>query len=228
MAKKFLTFIVVLFAFITFVDSTAKARSVEEWQFGIHVDPAVNWFFSDSPYLTNSGGQFGFRGGVEVTWNPMEVLGVLSGVSYDLRMADLKYADTAMLVHPKYGDPLLMTKGSVLETSAQYLYIPIGIKLRAVEIGYWGITGAVGISCDILLSQRVKSKNMGLQKSVAEDFFTWGYPGYFLRFGAEYSLGGRSAIDMGLAYHGVFSAVAKPGIGKLFYHNLSFRVGFIF
>lgn len=206
----------------------APAVRAQEWQFGIHVDPAVSWFFSDTRYVTNTGAQFGFRGGVEVTWNVIERVGILFGASYDLRMASLLYADTTLTLNTKYEGQKRMAKGSVLETSAQYLYIPLGVKMQAVQIGYWTITGAVGLSCDILFSQRVESKDMNLKEQASKDFFTWGYPGYFFRVGTEYSLGGRSSVDLGIAYHGTFAAVAKPGIGKLYYHNLSFRLGFLF
>lgn len=200
----------------------------QEWQFGVHVDPAVNWFFSDSHYVSNAGAQFGFRGGVEVSRNFIERVGILFGASYDLRMADLLYADTSLMVNPKYESPKMMARGSILSTRAQYFYVPFGVKMQAIEIGYWTITAAVGISCSVLFSQRIESKEMGLNRQASKDFFTWGYPGYFFRLGTEYSLGGRSSVDMGIAYHGTFTPVAKPGIGNLYYHNVSFRVGFLF
>lgn len=225
MAKHFARYAVLLPLILLLRASEVRSQ---EWQFGIHVDPAVSWFFSDTRYVTNAGAQFGFRGGVEGTWNVIERVGILFGASYDLRMANLRYADTSLILQTKYEGPKLMAEGSVLETSAQYLYIPLGIKMKAIQIGYWTITSAAGLSCDILFSQRVECNGIDLKKQASKDFFTWGYPGYFFRVGTEYSLGGRSSVDLGIAYHGTFTAVAKPGIGKLYYHNLSFRLGFLF
>ena len=225
MARSFARRAIAFSLFLTFL---AVATKAQVWQFSVHTDPAVNWFYSDSHYVTNAGGQFGFRAGVEVTRSFVERVGFLLGASYDLRMANLLYADTALQVDTKYVGSVLMPCGSVLKTKAQYIYIPIGIKMRAIQIGYWSVTSAVGVSCDVLVSHRVKLGEEGIKKSLAIGFFTWGYPGYFFRVGAEYSLGGRSAIDMGVAYHGTFTAVAKPGIGNLYYHNLSFRIGFLF
>lgn len=206
----------------------ASALRAQDWQFGVHVDPAISWFFSDTHYVTNAGAQVGLRSGVEVTWSALERVGVLFGASYDLRGGNLLYADTSLLVDTRYEGKKLLTKGSVMKTKAQYIYIPLGVKMRAIQIGYWTISAAAGLSCDILFSQRVECNAANLKVQAAKDFFSWGFPGYFFRVGAEYSLGGRSAVDMGIAYHGAFSAVAKPGIGKLYYHNLAFRIGFLF
>lgn len=225
MARSFARRVIAFSLFLTFLAAVTKAQV---WQFSVHTDPAVNWFYSDSHYVTNAGGQFGLRAGMEVTWSFVERVGLLSGISYDLRMADLRYADTAMTVDTKYMGLVSMPRGSMLKTNVQYIYIPFGIKMKAIQIGYWSVTSAVGVSSDVLFSQRVKLGEEGFKESVANGFFSWGFLGYFLRVGAEYSLGGRSAIDMGVAYHGTFTAVAKTGVGNLYYHNLSFRVGFLF
>ena len=225
MAKSFARFVLVLSFFIALASCPGRAQ---QWQFSVQLDPAVNWFFSDSRYLTNAGGQFGFRAGVETSWFFIDRVGLLLGASYDLRKANLLYVDTSLNVTPVYSDPVLMAKGSVLKTSAQYIYIPVGLKMKAVRIGYWTVTSAVGLSMNFRLSHSIESRAMGINKTNAVDFFTWGFPGYFFRLGTEYSLGGRSAVDGGIAYHGTFSAVAKPGLGKLYYHNFTFHLGFIF
>lgn len=97
MARSFARRVIAFSLFLTFLAGATKAQ-----EFSVYTDPAVNWFYSDSHYVTNAGGQFGLRAGMEVTWGFVERVGLLSGISYDLRMAALRYADTTMTVDTKY------------------------------------------------------------------------------------------------------------------------------
>lgn len=208
----------------------AQARAQEyPWRFSLHIDPGFNWFYVDNPRYANSGADFGFCAGTEAEWALVERVSLLFGLSYDLRFADVKYKENGFVLKMKYEEePIPVPAGVIVETQAQYLKLPVGIKMRAVQIGYFTITAATGISGQFLLTQRAAAPSIKVEKAKTTGMFNWAFLGYFIRAGVEYSLGGRSAVEAGLGYYGTFTSVYEPGVGGLGYHNIAFRIGFVF
>lgn len=199
------------------------------WRFSIHIDPGFNWFYVDNARYKNSGVHFGFCAGAEVEYAIIEQVSLLSGLSYDLRYADVRYKTDECQLKMLYDEePHDIPERTLVETQAQYLKLPVGIKMRAVQIGYFSITASVGVNGSLIVSQRAAAPSIGVEKAKSKDMFAPGYVGYFIRVGTEYSLGGRSAVEAGLGYYGTFTSVYRPGIGGLGYHNISFRLGFVF
>lgn len=116
---------------------------------------------------------------------------------------------TSLMVNPKYESPKMMARGNIL-VAEQYFYVPFrskdaGDRNRLLDYH----RRPAGFPCSVLFSQRIETKEMGLNRQASERLFIWASTFFF-----RLDLGIRSEAQFGgyeIAYT-AFTPVAKPGI----------------
>lgn len=161
---------------------TCSSVQAQNFRFGVHFTPTFNWINSDQPNTDNNVSlkyAFGLIGEYAFAEN----YSILSGIDIIRRGGEFRASDTT-------GD-----------YSAGFVQIPIALKLRTREFGYFTYFAKFGASIGVKTGEDVefapnRSAGAGLDKYVnrLNSNFVFGA-------GAEYSLGDRSAIVVGIDYN---------------------------
>lgn len=204
-----------------------KAHS-QRVRMGVHIDPTIRWFTTDNQRFKNVGAQVGVNAGLAIEFYFAERYSFATGVSYDYSGATLRHNQEAYTIKTQYEGAYAVPAGSIIKSRAQFLNIPLGVKLRAVEIGYVTMFATVGLDSYIKLYEESSCDALGLRGERTKGMYNAGYLGYMIRLGIEYSLGGRSAIEAGLGFNGSFTPAYRAGIGRTMLYGTHLRLGFVF
>jgi len=192
----------------------------QEIQIGLYTEPLISWFSSDTDLSVNDGAR----------------PGLAFGLTYDRYFArnyafsSLSYSDT-LLIRFKNSETEL-NAGDNITYRIQYLSVPLGIKLKTNQIGYMTFFANTGISPKVIIGGKGDMPSKNIEKvNVTEELRLFNL-GYYITIGTEYSLSGRTAIVLGIAYEDNFMDVTKDYPGqpedKISHHMLRFRIGLNF
>lgn len=221
-----------LFLFIFLLCGLGKlAAQMDNIRFEVHFDPTINWVYSDTKRYKNQGAMGGFIAGLEMEWMFAKRYALLVGADVNYHQVSLWNDAELDRIPLKYEDaPAFTTEHTLVKPQSTMLNFPIGLKLRAVEIGYFTLYAAVGGMLQIPLSQRVTSPEAipALRKEATKKYLQPVNAGIFGRLGVEYALGNRSAIEAGFGYYSILSPLLKVENGRITAGTFVFRVGFVF
>ncbi len=195
---------------------------------GVHVDPQLVWFSSDIGRFSNDGAHIGVNTGLDIEYFFAERYAFASGVSFDLRRANLRYGQDGYVVRTAYDGKIPVPGGTLTETKAYQMQIPLCVKLRAIEIGYTTIFATAGLTTNITFNENVSSTRLHMSEVRTDEMYYTANLGYLLMAGIEYSLGGPSAVQLGVGYNGGITPAYDPGKGQIRIHAVQLRLGFVF
>jgi hypothetical protein len=111
----------------------------------------------------------------------------------------------------------------------KYLTIPVGIKLQTNQIGYVTFFSDLGIDPKLVLGGEVDIPSLDITGEKAASELNEFNIAYHIAAGIEYSLGGNTAVVLGLSYENNFADITKDnGVqpdDKVMHKILSFRIG---
>lgn len=221
MKKAFIVVIALLLANISLVNAQKQGR-----RFSIFADPQVAWLTSDTKKFEPNGSVMGFNIGFSADKYFADNYAITTGLSINNLGGNIKYNVKGSIetVDSTYNiDP-----GMTVKLKSQYLTIPLGLKFRTNEIGYFTFTAQVGLAGHIRLKGVVWEDTQNIDKETATKEFAVGFASYFIGAGTEYSLGGSSSIQVGVIFSNGITQTFKTNFGKVSYGSLSLRVGIVF
>lgn len=204
------------------------AAESPKFRFGVHVDPVVSWFSVDTKRFRNEGAPMGMSAGVEFEAHFAPRYSFSTGIDYDIRGANLRHVASGYSLRTTYEGKKIVPANTLVLTRVGSLKVPLGIKMRAIEIGYWTFFANAGITAHFTLTQSATASSMGLDgESIHQMYYRLG-AGYALRMGVEYSLGGASALVGGIGFNGGITPAYDAGVGYLRMNEVHLRLGFTF
>ncbi|MBI9055234.1 MAG: PorT family protein [Bacteroidales bacterium] len=218
--KKYL-FILVL-ALISFRSFSQDIR------FTVFVDPKLAWMKSDLNSVESDGSKLGVNIGLNVDKFFAKNYAIMTGVSIDNTGGNLKF-DNAKIIKTGSGDEELLA-GSSINYKLQYINIPLGLKFKTNEIGYWTFYTHLGLNGGINIKAVGEVDDLELEnENISKSIRTFDL-GYFIGAGAEYSIGGNAAVVLGLTYTNGFVDITddSDGVSKVTLSNLAIRIGILF
>lgn len=222
MKRLFIIVIAILLVNITIVKAQNQKRS-----FSIFADPQISWLTSDTKQFKPDGSVGGFNIGFSADKYFAERYAISTGLSVNSLGGNLKYMRDGYVLSTR-DDDYVIDSGSTVKLKAQYLSLPIGLKFKTNEIGYFTFFAQVGVSGSIRLKGTATEETLQIDKETATKQFNLLFASYHIGAGAEYSLGGSSSIQVGIIYsNGIFEAY-KAGYGKVSIGSLSLRIGIVF
>ena len=206
-----------------------KALS-QEIQIGLYSEPLISWFSSDNDHAANDGARPGLAFGLTYDRYFARNYAFSSGISIINASGRLNYSDT-ILIRFKNSETEL-DAGDNITYRIQYLSIPLGIKLKTNQIGYMTFFANTGINPKVVIGGKGDIPSQDIKKvNVTEELRLFNL-GYYITIGTEYSLGGNTAVVVGIGYENNFLDVTKDYAGqaedKISHHILRFRIGLNF
>jgi len=176
-------------------------------RFGIFADPLITWFSSDTKMTVNEGSRAGFNFGVACNKYFSKNYSFSTGLSLMISGGNLHHSDTITMYFNNYTS--IVNPGQVINYKLQYIDIPLGLKFESNQIGYVTFFTDAGFDPKIMINSRVDIPSLSVSKEIATrevNFFTLSY---HITTGIEYSLGGNTALLLGIGYENNFIDITR-------------------
>lgn len=222
--KIFITLIAVLL-FPGFSSQIIQAQ--QSIGFGIHADPAIGWFSSDISKISNDGARPGFNFGLTFNRYFTSNYSFSTGISLINAGGRLVSEDTTIMEFTEFTSTVL--PGNPVVYKIQYLAIPIGLKLQTNQIGYLTFFTDLGLDPKVVIGGKTDIPSLDISGEKALDELRLFNMSYHITAGIEYSLGGTTALVLGLSFDNNFLDITKD-IGdqpedKTSHKIIAFRIG---
>ena len=174
--------------------SFAQEGSDTKFRFGLKVAPTLAWLKPETKNVEADGAKIGFAYGLIADYNFSQNYAFGTGVEVSYRGGKLKSAGTADSL--KYKSSLTL----------QYIELPLTMKLKTNEIGYITYFGRFGFAPGINIKAKADfERSAGNENDVSIKSSTSVFNLSFLvGLGAQYSLGGKTAVLTGITFNNGF------------------------
>jgi len=192
--------------------STVSNISGQKLHMGLFMDPLVGWYASDNNTINAEGSKAGFATGVSVNWYFSTNYALSGGFTF-LRTGGVQsYSEEVTMLFSNFSSTVL--PGEKVSYMADYFIFPVGLKLRSNQIGYFTIVSDFGLDPGFLNKGKISIPSIDVEDESASKEISSGMLGFHIQMGAEYSLGGTTAINFGIGYEGSFSDVTVDNSGQ--------------
>jgi len=196
-------------------------------RFSIFADPQLSWFTSDTKKFEPNGSVGGFNIGFTADKYFADRYAFFTGLSINNLGGNLLYKEAGYKLVTR-DSTYDITAGTSVKLKAQYLTMPLGLKFKTNEIGYFSFFAQVGVSGYLRIKASAWESRNKIDKETATDQFNRVFASYHFGAGVEYSLGGPSSIQTGIVYTSGITDAYKAGYGKVSLGGLSLRIGIVF
>ncbi|SDC17541.1 porin family protein [Williamwhitmania taraxaci] len=212
--------------FIALLTMVGLSAFGQEYRFGIFADPQFFWLKTDSKNLESNGTRTNFNVGMALEKYFAKRYAFLTGISMNGVGGQLNY-NVATTIHTSDGDKVL-TPGTGVLYKLQYLSIPLGLKFCTNEIGYLTYYAHVGVTNHVLIRAKADIDAQNVSGENVRDEINLYTASYQIGAGAEYSLGGSAALQLGVTYSNGVIDVLKSSDFNAISSGVSIRVGVMF
>jgi hypothetical protein len=197
--------------------------------FGVHFDPVISWLGSDVKETKSNGARAGFNFGLTYNKYFTKNYSFSTGISLINAGGKLTYSDTTVLQFSNFKSTVLPGKPVIY--TIKYLSVPIGLKLQTNQIGYLTFFTDLGLDPKVVIGGKADIPSLSITgENAIKELRTFNLS-YHISGGIEYSLGGTTAIVLGLNFEDNFLDVTRDTgkISDVVTHKLlSFRLGINF
>ena len=200
-------------------------------RFGVFVDPLISYFKTDVSRIAPDGSRLGINFGLMMDNFFAEHYAFYSGVSIQTMGGSLNYIQGKSEFRSSSDTLRMLPHNTSVKYKLQYLHIPLALKLRTTEIGYFTYFAQLGLDPMINVKANADINSLGETNiGVGEEIRTF-YMAYHIGAGLEYKIVGNTALMLGLTYMNGFSDVtynSGNSAEKTVMHSFELRVGVIF
>lgn len=213
------------YLFITILALISVKAFSQDTRFTVFVDPQFSWMSSDLKNVESDGSKFGVNIGLNMDNFFAQNYAFTTGISIDNTGGNLIFEDSTTL--KTNGGNEELPEGSIVHYKLQYINIPLGLKLKTNEIGYLTFFANLGINGGINIKATGEVDDFELDnENISEEISLFNL-GYYIGAGAEYSIGGNSAIILGLTYTNGFIDITTD-TDRVTLSNFAIRIGILF
>ena len=194
--------------FLSIIFFFATAGFAQNIHFGLKAAPSLAWLKPDNKELSSNGTKIGFSYGIMTDFGFTDNYAFGTGVDVTYRGGSLTHTETILL------DTLGNT--AIQETTTdfrlQYIELPLTLKMKTNEIGYFTYFGQFGFAPGI----RIQSKG-DIDVKIAGQTGTTTFEdedlsdeinnltlSMIIALGAEYNLGGRTSLVTAITFNNGF------------------------
>lgn len=204
-------------------------KAQQKISLGIHADPLIGWFTSDNKAVMNEGSRPGLNFGLTFNKYFTQNYAFSTGINLITAGGKLVYGDTVDLMLTSSTKVL---PGNPVIYHIQYLAVPLGLKLQSNQIGYVTFFTDLGLDPKFVVGGKAEIPSLNIDKADASNELGRFNLGYHVTAGIEYSLGGTTALVLGMGFDSNFVDITKENgdqpVDKILHKMLSFRLGINF
>ena len=195
-------------------------------KFGVYADPQLVWLSPDSREVDNDGFKVGISGGLSIDKYFQKNYAVQTGIAIGTQGGKLVFDEETYVT--SYDETDTLPAGTGVNYNLNYITLPIGLKLKSNQIGYFSYYARIGFTNQFNIKAKATSSEGTLDKDNIKDEIFFYNLAYHFGIGVEYNISKDTAIDFGISYHNGFIDVTKDDDYKIFARNLALRIGVIF
>ncbi len=215
--------------FVLLLNAPARIKAQQTIGFGIHADPLIGWFSSDNNDVTGEGVTAGLNFGLTFNRYFTENYAFSAGLSLLTAGGSLANKDTITM---SLNSATTVLPGNSVVYKIKYLAVPVGLKLQSNQIGYITFFTDLGLDPKFVLGGKAEIPSMNIEKVDATAEVNDFNMGYHVTAGIEYSLGGTTALVLGLSFDSNFIDITRDNgdqpADKILHKMLGFRLGINF
>jgi len=197
---------------LSFVFSLTYGQE-KSFQLGLVLSPKLAWIKPDNSGIENEGLNFGFNFGITGDFNIAENYSVSTGI--------LVLNSGGKISYPSVGDvgttnnPVLANGRTEADFRLRYIEIPITLKLKTNQIGYWTYYGQFGFGAavnydaeaDINFSSPNSNSDLSMEEVDFQDEVNLIRASLIIGAGAEYNISGNTSLVFGLTFDNGFTNI---------------------
>jgi hypothetical protein len=201
--------------------------------FGIHFDPLISWFSTDSYDVRNDGAVPGFNFGFSYNSYFSPNYSFSSGLNIINAGGRLVSREITHLELKNYNyDLVTVQPGEAITYRMTYISIPLGLKLQSNQIGYGIFFTDLGFDPKIVVGARADIPSLSINGGNAIPEFRTFNLSFHVMAGMEYPLGGNNNFVFGIGFDNSFFDITRDNgyepYDVVTHKMLSFRLGFTF
>ena len=214
-----------LILFILGYSSALFAQS--KIRLGAHIDPIFTWFSPKTSQIEKDGARLGYNGGLIVEYYFAPNYAFVSGLNLTQLGGNLLYKEEVDITTGE-GDHVLLPPGTSVAFNVSYLTVPMALKLKSNEIGYFTYYAELGFSPQVNIGSRASSTGGALSKDNVSKEINAFNVSFFFGGGMEYSLGGNTSFLAGLFFNNGFTDILSADRHKAGLNYVNIRLGVMF
>jgi hypothetical protein len=218
--------IIIPILLVVALKATAEGPST---RFSVFANPCINWFNSDGKKAQSDSPVFGFDAGLTVDKYFAENYAFSTGLSIGTLGGKLKYDPENIKFSTPDGNPVV-NANTPIKYSLQYITLPLGLKFKTKEIGYFTYFAHLGLTSQVNINAKATSDDDPAKLSgdnIDKDIAIFNL-GYHFGLGAQYSIGGNTAIVLGATLTNGFLDITNNDKSKITTSSLAIRIGLLF
>jgi hypothetical protein len=198
----------------------------QDLKFGVYADPQITWLQPEARNVSSDGIGFGFAGGLIMDKYFQKNYAIQTGIGIGSQGGNLTYDNQTMI--RVYDDTDTLPAGTTLEYNLNYITVPLGLKLKTNQIGYFSYFARVGFTNQFRIKAKGTSDEGTLNNDVIEKEIGIYNLAYHFGAGVEYGLSEDTAILFGITFHNGFLDVTDRKSEKVSSRVFALRLGVIF
>lgn len=210
--------------FLFFVANTTFSQGL---RLGFVASPQLSWINSDINKVKTDGNRFGFDFGLNADFFFAKNYALSTGITINNTGGKLNYSDSVSL---KASDSVYkFSGGTTIAYKLQYIKLPVSIKLKTNQIGYFTYYGQFGLTPQVLIGAKADVSSYNISDVNIIDEIKFFNLAYNVGGGIEYAVGGSTAITFGVFYTNGFLDVTKNSVkDKAVVKSVTFKLGVLF
>ncbi|NPA35080.1 MAG: PorT family protein [Chlorobi bacterium] len=183
--------------------------NAQNFRFGINGDVLLSWLVSDDDGVESKGMAPGFSYGLWAEYFFASNYGFTSGLRVSHMGGFITYNNDGFYIRLKE-DTVIALPGTGLRYSLQYVEIPLSLKFKTNEIGYFTYFGQFGFISGILWRAKARTDNIpGFEEYKRIYDMNFFNASLLVGLGLEYNLAGNTSLLVRLSYVGGFTDITK-------------------
>ena len=178
--------------------SLSQSQELNNTRMGLYVSPAINFISTEIQ-------------GLETNNN----LGLIYGYALEFPLSVNHYLESGFSINYK-GGGIEQSESDIEDYKVQYFTIPILIKMRSRQIGYFNYFARIGPSLNFKIKEKI-THNEAAKGAVID---------IAIFLGAERSLGGDTSLEGSIFYNN--NITSSMNETHALFHQIGLRVGFLF
>jgi hypothetical protein len=198
----------------------------QDLRFGVFVEPQLSWLTPDAKNIDRDGFRIGINGGMIMDKYFAKNYAFTTGISISNIGGNLFYEDSLAIKTAE--EEQVMSPRTTVDYKLQYVSVPLGLKFRTNQIGYFTFFAQLGFTPQINIKARADASRDQLDRENISDEINLFNLSYFFGGGIEYSLGGNTELTGGIIFNNGFIDVLKSKNSRDTLSFLSLRFGIMF